>query len=472
MRDSMHVRTRFAPSPTGYLHVGGARTALFSWAYARRHGGTFVLRIEDTDLERSTEASSQAILDSMKWLGLDWDEGPFHQMQRLERYKEVAERLIAEGHAYYCWATKDELDTLRNEQRSRGEKPRYDGRWRPERVRAAGLVPPADRAPVVRFRTPEEGEVGWRDLVKGPIAFPNAELDDLVILRADGVPTYNFGVVVDDLDMNITQVIRGDDHVNNTPRQIHIFRALGARLPGFAHVPMILGADGERLSKRHGAVSVTQYRDDGFLPEALDNYLARLGWSHGDDELFTMEQMVEWFDFAHVSRSAAQFDPDKLAWMNQHYIKAASDARLAALVEPGLRRLGAALEQGPPLERVVALLKDRATTVLHLAEAAMLFYAEPHPDPALLAQHLTEAARPALRTQKARLAEAPAWQRPAISAAMKQALASSGLKMPQLAMPLRVLVTGRTQTPSIDAVLELLGRETVLARLGHHLDAD
>jgi len=468
----MNVRTRFAPSPTGYLHVGGARTALYSWAYARRHGGKFVLRIEDTDLERSTEASTQAILDSMRWLGLDWDEGPFFQMQRLGRYKEVAERLIAEGHAYYCWTTKDELDVLRQQQIKNNQKPRYDGRWRPERAKAAGLVPPTDQAPVVRFRTPEEGEVGWRDLVKGPISFPNAELDDLVILRADGVPTYNFGVVVDDLDMNITQVIRGDDHVNNTPRQIHIFRALGAELPEFAHVPMILGADGERLSKRHGAVSVTQYRDDGFLPEALDNYLARLGWSHGDDELFTMVQMVEWFDLAHASRSAAQFDPDKLAWMNQHYIKAASDARLAALVEPELRRLGAAPEQGPPLERVVALLKDRATTVLHLAEAAMLFYAEPHHDAGLLAEHLTEAALPALRTLQARLIEAPVWERPVISAAMKQALASSGLKMPQLAMPLRVLVTGRTQTPSIDAVLELLGREIVLARLGRQLDAD
>jgi len=468
----MNVRTRFAPSPTGYLHVGGARTALYSWAYARRHGGKFVLRIEDTDLERSTEASTQAILDSMRWLGLDWDEGPFFQMQRLGRYKEVAERLIAEGHAYYCWTTKDELDVLRQQQIKNNQKPRYDGRWRPERAKAAGLVPPTDQAPVVRFRTPEEGEVGWRDLVKGPISFPNAELDDLVILRADGVPTYNFGVVVDDLDMNITQVIRGDDHVNNTPRQIHIFRALGAELPEFAHVPMILGADGERLSKRHGAVSVTQYRDDGFLPEALDNYLARLGWSHGDDELFTMVQMVEWFDLAHASRSAAQFDPDKLAWMNQHYIKAASDARLAALVEPELRRLGAAPEQGPPLEGVVALLKDRATTVLHLAEAAMLFYAEPHHDAGLLAEHLTEAALPALRTLQARLIEAPVWERPVISAAMKQALASSGLKMPQLAMPLRVLVTGRTQTPSIDAVLELLGREIVLARLGRQLDAD
>ncbi|HXZ91469.1 MAG TPA: glutamate--tRNA ligase, partial [Burkholderiales bacterium] len=300
----MTVRTRFAPSPTGYLHIGGARTALFSWAYARHHGGSFVLRIEDTDLERSTEASTHAILESMRWLGLDWDEGPFFQMQRLPRYQEVAERLIAEGHAYRCWASREELDVMREAQRARGDKPRYDGRWRPERARAAGLVPPKDRPPVVRFRTPEEGEVGWHDLVKGPISFPNAELDDLVILRADGVPTYNFGVVVDDLDMEISHVIRGDDHVNNTPRQIHIFRALGAQLPEFAHVPMILGADGERLSKRHGAVSVTQYRDEGFLPEALLNYLARLGWSHGDDEVFGVRELTGWFDLAHVSRSA------------------------------------------------------------------------------------------------------------------------------------------------------------------------
>jgi len=468
----MNVRTRFAPSPTGFLHIGGARTALFSWAYARRHGGTFVLRIEDTDLERSTEASSNAILDSMQWLGIDWDEGPFFQMQRLPRYKEVAERLIAAGHAYPCWATREELETTREQQRARGEKPRYDGRWRPERARAAGLVPPRDRAPVVRFRTPEAGEVGWHDLVKGLIAFPNAELDDLVILRADGVPTYNFGVVVDDLDMSITHVIRGDDHVNNTPRQIHIFRALEAQLPQFAHVPMILGADGERLSKRHGAVSVTQYRDEGFLPEALVNYLARLGWSHGDDEVFDVRQLVEWFDLAHVSRSAAQFDPAKLAWLNQHYIKAAAPARLAPLVEPELRRLGAALDLGPPLEPVVALLKDRATSVLHLAEAAMLFYGEPHPHRDLLEEHLTEKVLPAMRMLKARLAELAAWDKASISGAIKQVLAASGLKMPQLAMPLRLVVTGQLQTPSIDAVLELLGREVVLARLAHQLDID
>jgi glutamyl-tRNA synthetase len=466
------IRTRFAPSPTGYLHVGGARTALFSWAYARRHAGKFVLRIEDTDLERSTEDSKNAILESLSWLGIDWDEGPFFQMQRLARYKEVAEQLIAAGHAYRCWATKEELEALREQQRARGEKPRYDGRWRPERAKAAGLKAPGDRPPVVRFRTPEEGEVGWNDLVKGLISFPNAELDDLVILRADGVPTYNFGVVVDDLDMRMTHVIRGDDHVNNTPRQIHIFRALGAQLPEFAHVPMILGADGERLSKRHGAVSVTQYRDEGMLPEALLNYLARLGWSHGDDEVFSTRQFIDWFDLEHVSRSAAQFNPEKLTWLNQQHLKAASDERLAALVEPQLRRLGASPERGPALSAAVALLKERATTIVHLAEAATLFYLEPHPSAGLVEEHLTEAVRPALRTLQARLAEAPAWDKVSISAAIKAALASSGLKMPQLAMPLRVIVTGRLQTPSIDAVLELLGRETVLARLAHQLDAD
>src|SRR3974390_1538 len=297
MRATM-VRTRFAPSPTGFLHIGGARPALFSWAYARRSGGEFILRIEDTDLERSTEVSVQAILDGMRWLGLDWDEGPFFQMKRLARYKEVAEQLIAKGFAYECFMSREELEILRKEQTAKGLKPRYDGRWRPERAQAAGLKPPSDRPPVIRFRTPEEGEVGWHDLVKGPISFPNKELDDLVLLRADGVPTYNFGVVVDDLDMDITHVIRGDDHVNNTPRQLHIFEALAKpeKIPSFAHLPMILGADGERLSKRHGAVNVMQYREDGFLPEAMINYLARLGWSHGDDEVFSRQQLVEWFD--------------------------------------------------------------------------------------------------------------------------------------------------------------------------------
>src|SRR5260370_22327779 len=311
----MTVRTRFAPSPTGYLHIGGARTALFSWAYARRHGGEFVLRIEATDLEGLTAERVSAILEGMRWLGLDWDEGPFFQMKRLGRYREVAEQLIAAGHAYRCWMSREELEDLRKLQIQKGEKPRYDGRWRPERAKALGLKKPENVKPVVRFRTPEEGSVAWNDLVKGPISFPNSELDDLVLLRADGVPTYNFGVVVDDLDMRITHVIRGDDHVNNTPRQLHIFEALlksnvfdaNSRLPEFAHVPMILGADGERLSKRHGAVSVMQYRDAGYLPEALLNYLARLGWSHGNEEVVSKKDFIGWSDLPHLALSSGQF---------------------------------------------------------------------------------------------------------------------------------------------------------------------
>jgi glutamyl-tRNA synthetase len=466
----MKLRTRFAPSPTGFLHIGGARTALYSWAYARRHGGQFILRIEDTDLERSTEVSVAAILDSMQWLGLDWDEGPIFQMQRLARYKEVADQLIAAGHAYPCWATKEELETLRTKQRLNNEKPRYDGRWRPERAKAAGLDPahpPADRPPVIRFRTPEEGEVGWHDLVKGPISFPNKELDDLVILRADGVPTYNFGVVVDDLDMDITHVIRGDDHVNNTPRQIHIFNAIGKSLPAFAHLPMILGSDGERLSKRHGAVSVTQYRDEGFLPEALLNTLARLGWSHGDAEVFSLKQMVEWFDLGHVSHSPAKFDPEKALWMNQQYIKNTDDVHLASLVKPFLE-----IKSGPPLEEVVSLLKDRANSLRHLAESARMFYVYEQPSAQNLAALLNEKTRPALRMLAAKLAATKPWERKALGAALSAVLKDSGLKMPELAMPARLLVTGRTQTPSLDAVLALLGRETVLSRLSHHLQGD
>jgi len=461
----MQVRTRFAPSPTGFLHIGGARTALFSWAYARRHAGKFILRIEDTDLERSTAESVSAILEGMRWLGLDWDEGPFFQMQRLARYKEVAEQLIAAGHAYEDYMSREELEALRTEQLARGLKPKYDGRWRPENTGKFNLKKPAGATPVIRFLTPQEGSVGWNDLVKGPIEFPNAELDDLVLLRADGVPTYNFGVVVDDLDMRITHVIRGDDHVNNTPRQIHIFNALQKPLPAFAHLPMILGGDGERLSKRHGAVSVTQYRDDGYLPEALLNYLARLGWSHGDDEIFSTRELIQWFDLKHVSGSPARFDAEKLKWINQHYIKAAPDERLAAPVEAELKKRNVPVEQGPALVRVVALLKDRAHTLLELADAATLFYSfEMKPLEDRSPETLS-----ALKVLSQKLGSV-AWQRADLGNTIKEVVKSSGLKMPQLAMPLRQIVTGRTQTPSIDAVLELLGRETVLERLALHLD--
>ena len=462
------IRTRFAPSPTGYLHVGGARTALFSWAYARKHGGKFVLRIEDTDLERSTEASVKAIIDGMQWLGLDWDEGPFRQMQRLARYREVAEQLLVADKAYWCYASKDELEQMREEQRARGAKPRYDGRWRPENAKVAGLTPPAGIEPVLRFRNPDDGAVTFIDLVKGPITVANAELDDLVILRADGVPTYNFGVVVDDLDMNITHVIRGDDHVNNTPRQVNILQALGAPLPQFAHAPMILGADGERLSKRHGAVSVMQYPEEGYLPEALFNYLARLGWSHGDAEKFSRAQFVEWFDLAHVSKSTAQFDAAKLAWLNHEYIKEADPARLAELTAPRIERDGGRLGDGPALTEVVKLLQDRATTLEHLAEAAMMFYRRIEPSKALVAEHLTPEVMPAVRELAASL-ERVEWRRQKLNEAVKAVVGKFGHKMPKVAMPLRVMLLGQTQTPSIDAVLELLGREAVLARLQPYL---
>jgi glutamyl-tRNA synthetase len=453
------IRTRFAPSPTGYLHLGGARTALFNWAYAKRHGGAFVLRVEDTDLERSTQQSVQAIFDAMEWLGLDYSEGPFFQMQRLSRYREVAELLLAKGHAYWDNCSKEELDAMREAQVARGEKPRYDRRWRDSKE-----TPPPGRAPALRFKNPLAGQVTWDDHVKGPITVANDELDDLVLLRADGVPTYNFGVVVDDIDMAITHVIRGDDHVNNTPRQIHIFAALGKPLPAFAHVPMILGADGERLSKRHGAVSVMQYMEEGFLPEALDNYLARLGWSHGNEEVFTRKQLVEWFDLGHVSRSPAQFDPAKALWMNQQYLKHADDVRLSGLTELVLKDMGIDARAGPPIDKVVALLKDRANTVVHLAENARMFYTYEQPMQKDIETQIDNKMRPALQMLKAKLAEAR-WERKSIAAAIAEVLKANSMKMPELAMPVRLLVTGRTQTPSLDAVLELLGRDTVLQRL-------
>ena len=461
------VRTRFAPSPTGYLHIGGARTALFSWAYARRHGGQFILRIEDTDVARSTPEAVQAILDGMNWLDLGWDEGPFYQMQRMDRYKAVIQEMLAAGTAYPCYMPPEELDALREAQRARGEKPRYDGRWRPE----PGKVlpePPAGVAPVIRFRNPAEGVVAWDDLVKGRIEISNAEMDDLIIARADGTPTYNFCVCVDDWDMGITQVIRGDDHVNNTPRQINILKALGAVVPQYAHLSMILGDDGQKLSKRHGAVSVTQYDDDGYLPEAVINYLARLGWSHGDDEIFSRAQLVEWFDLDHITPSAAQFNTEKLNWLNAQYIRKAGDGFLAAEVANRLARREVNPETGVSLEAVVALYKDRATNLNELADSAELFVADVHPAPEVIGQHLTDAARAALASLRARLAAAE-WNKAALSQAIKDTMAEHGLKMPQVAIPLRVAVLGVPQTPAIDAVLEVLGRERVLARLDRHL---
>ena len=459
----MTVRTRFAPSPTGFLHLGGARTALFAWAYARRFEGIFILRIEDTDLERSTPEAVQAIIDGMQWLGLDHDEGPFYQMQRMDRYREVLAQMLASGAAYHCYSSPEEVEAMRERQRANGEKPRYDGTWRPEPGKTLPVVPEG-RKPVVRFRNPLDGEVTWEDAVKGPITIANREMDDLIIARPDGTPTYNFCVVVDDWDMRITHVIRGDDHVNNTPRQINILKALGATPPIYGHVPMILGADGEKLSKRHGAVSVMDYPEQGFLPEAMLNYLARLGWSHGDEEIFTMEQFCAWFDLDHLSKSPAQFNPEKLAWLNNHYIKAADNERLAALARPLLERDGADFNGAPPLAAVIGLMKERAATVVELADAAMLFYRQPRPDAALLTQHLSDAVRPALAEYAEKLATV-AWDKGALSAMLKEVLAAHKLKMPQLAMPLRLLLTGQLQTPSIDAVVELFGRDVALERL-------
>ncbi len=461
----MTVRTRFAPSPTGFLHIGGARTALFSWAYARRHAGTFILRIEDTDVARSTPEAVQAILDSMRWLGLDWDEGPFFQMQRVDRYRIVLADLLNRGHAYHCYTTPAELDALRDAQRQRGDKPRYDGRWRPE---AGKLLPalPADQQPVVRFRNPVDGVVSWRDHVKGQISIANAELDDLIIARADGTPTYNFCVAVDDADMAITHVIRGDDHVNNTPRQINILAALDAALPEYAHVSMILGSDGQKLSKRHGAVSAMQFKDDGYLQPAVLNYLARLGWSHGDDEIFSAQQLCAWFDLQHITSSAAQFDFAKLDWLNGHYLKQTSDAVLLEMLAPRLVALGAQLNapDGPDIAALIALYKERSSTLNELAAALTRFLQQTTVSAAHAAQHLTANARLALEDLAGELRTC-AWDKAALSGAIKVVLARHGMKMPQLAIPLRVALLDTPQTPAIDALLAAMGRALVLQRL-------
>jgi len=461
------VRTRFAPSPTGFLHLGGARTALYSWAFARHFGGTFVLRIEDTDLERSTPEAVQAILDGMQWLGLEHDEGPFYQMQRMDRYREVVGQMLAAGTAYYCYSSPEEVQEMRDRATAAGEKPRYDGTWRPEEGKTLPAIP-AGRKPVVRFKNPLDGDVTWNDVVKGPITISNKELDDLVIARPDGTPTYNFCVAVDDWDMQITHVLRGDDHVNNTPRQINILRAIGAPLPEYGHLPMILGSDGSKLSKRHGAVSVMEYPAQGYLPEAMLNYLARLGWSHGDDEIFSMQQFCEWFNLESLTASPAQFNNEKLAWLNNHWIKQSDNARLAELVTPKLVADGGKLEIGPDLASVLALLKDRTNTINELADASMLFYRAPQPDAALMAQHYTDAVKPAM-AQFAERIKTVEWSKEAIAAMIKEVLAAHGLKMPQLAMPLRLIVAGQLQTPAIDAVLALFGRETVSARLAAHV---
>ncbi|CAH2798611.1 MAG: Glutamyl-tRNA synthetase (EC [uncultured Caballeronia sp.] len=460
------VRTRFAPSPTGFIHLGNIRSALYPWAFARKMKGVFVLRIENTDLERSTDASVDAILEGMAWLGLDFDEGPFYQMQRMDRYREVVAQMMEKGLAYHCYMSTEELDALRERQRAASEKPRYDGTWRPGPGKVLPPIPEGVK-PVVRFRNPLSGAVAWDDAVKGHIEISNEELDDLVIARSDGTPTYNFCVVVDDLDMKITHVIRGDDHVNNTPRQINILRALGGQVPVYTHLPTVLNEQGEKMSKRHGAMSVTGYRDNGYLPEAVVNYLARLGWSHGDAEIFSREQFVEWFDLEHLGKSPAQYDHDKLNWLNAHYIKQADNLRLAELAKPFLLQAGIGedtIDGGVPLDQAIALLKDRASTVKEIADNAAMFFREPVIEPDAFAQHVTDAVRPAIADLRAALATVE-WTKEAIAAALKVTLAAHKLKMPQLAMPVRLLVAGTTHTPSIDAVLMLFGRDSVLKRL-------
>lgn len=453
------IRTRFAPSPTGYLHIGGARTALFSWAYARRHGGKFVLRIEDTDLERSNTQSTQAIIDGMAWLGIDYDEGPFYQMQRLERYREAAEQLLRSGDAYHCYASKNELEIMREQQRAAGLKPRYDGRWRDSKK-----TPPIGIKPVIRLKNPTSGNVVFNDLIKGPITVTNNELDDLVLMRADGIPTYNFGVVLDDLDMGISHVIRGDDHVNNTPRQINILMALGGSLPQYAHVPMILGTDGERLSKRHSAVSVMQYQDEGYLPEALINYLARLGWSHGNEELFSREQLIEWFDLESINCSPARFNLEKLQWINQHYLKISNDAHLMQLVTPLLEKRGCNVINGPDLKKIVNIIKERVSTIMQLADESSYFFVYQQPSDELKTQYLGIETGALIEDLK-KIFAVTEWNRQAIHDAIKVIASAHNIKLPKVAMPLRVMITGRTQTPSIDSVLELIGKEEVLKRI-------
>ncbi|PKO70615.1 MAG: glutamate--tRNA ligase [Betaproteobacteria bacterium HGW-Betaproteobacteria-16] len=457
----MTVRTRFAPSPTGFIHLGNIRSALYPWAFARSTGGAFILRIEDTDLERSSQAAVDVIIEGMKWLGLDHDEGPFYQMQRMDRYKAVLADMVTAGLVYPCYMSVAELDALRERQMAAKEKPRYDGTWRPEPGKALPKVPEGVK-PVLRFKNPQGGIVAWDDKVKGRIEISNDELDDLVIARPDGTPTYNFCVVVDDIDMAITHVIRGDDHVNNTPRQINIFRALGKEPPVYAHLPTVLNEQGEKMSKRNGAKPVTQYRDEGYLPDAMVNYLARLGWSHGDDEIFSRAQFLEWFNLDHLGRSAAQFDEAKLRWVNAQHLKAMDDAALAPIVADQLMKRGVRADER--LARICGLFKDRCDTTVALAMWASAFYDKVTPSDEERAQHITDAIRPALATLAAKLADCE-WTKAGISVAIKETTAAHGIKMPQLAMPVRVLVMGTAQTPSLDAVLELHQRQTVLERL-------
>ena len=457
----MNVRTRFAPSPTGLLHVGGARTALFCWLFARRHGGVFVLRIEDTDRERSTQASIDAILDGLRWLGLDVDEGPWFQTHRLALYQESIERLLRQDKAYRCYCSKTDLDAMRAAQRARGEKPRYDGRCR----HRAG-PPPSGVDPVIRFRNPIDGTVVFDDLVRGTVAFENRELDDLVIARGDGMPTYNFGVVVDDLDMNITHVIRGDDHVMNTPRQLNIITALDATPPRYAHVPMILGADGQRLSKRHGAVGVMQFRDDGYLPEALLNQLVRLGWSHGDQETFSREEMIALFDIVDVNRAPAAFDYDKLGWLNQHYIRQADSERLGALLVEQLERMGLDTSGGAAPSLLAEVQRDRARTIAEMAEKSRFAFEEYEDfDERAAKKHLRPVALAPLEAAREKLCAIAAWEPAPLHAAVTECAEAMSLNLGKVAQPLRVALTGTAASPAIELTLQMVGRDAALSRI-------
>ena len=460
----MTIRTRFAPSPTGLLHIGGVRTALFSWLYARRHGGTFILRIEDTDRERSTEEATQVILDGMDWLGLHADEGPFYQTRRMDRYREVLAQFLKSGHAYHCYCTKEELDGMRKKQEAAKQKPRYDGTCRHRTEPRAGVDP------VVRFKNPLDGTVVVEDAIHGNVAFANTELDDLIIARSDGSPTYNFCVVVDDWDMKVTHVIRGDDHLNNTPRQMNMLRALGATTPVYAHVPMILGADGAKLSKRHGAVSVLQYREEGYLPEALLNYLVRLGWSHGDQEVFSLEEMTQLFDIKDVNKSASAFNPDKLLWLNQQHIMRATPERLAQYLEPQLAAIGIEVTDDAKLAAVAKAQQERAKTLREMAQNSAFFFRdfESYDEKAAKKNLAADSVGP-LRAVRERLAALKEWTAPAVHDAVNQAATELGVGLGKIAQPVRVAVSGTSVSPPIDATLEVLGREVTLQRLDRAL---
>lgn len=459
----MTVITRFAPSPTGYLHIGGARTALYCWLFARKTQGQFILRIEDTDLERSTPESVQAILDGMSWLGLDYDQGPFYQTKRFDRYHEVAEQLLKENKAYRCYCSKERLEALRESQMANKEKPRYDGFCRDNPAEQTGSY-------VIRFRNPTEGVVEFDDLIRGKLVFSNDELDDLIIARSDGSPTYNFTVVVDDWDMKITHVIRGDDHINNTPRQINILRALGATPPQYAHVPMILGSDGKRLSKRHGAVSVMQYREEGFLPEALLNYIVRLGWSHGDQEIFSRDEMVSLFEISSINRSPAAFNTEKLLWLNQHYMKTNPPAKTAAELAWHMQRLGIDVGEGPALTELIQAQAERSKTLREMAEKSRYFYTDVQYNEEAVKKNLTNDVLPLLQALREGLQNLAEWQKEAIHHVIQKTAEQLGVKMGKIAQPLRVAVTGDTISPSIDTTLVLLGREKTLTRIDEALN--